>query len=402
MATETINGLVFQAPRAFSGSLAGNYIYTAIYNMIIGQRVFGDNIKGLYNDLVDHFKTEGSMFGDRKLFYATNGIGSQPWTGDGEASNLLALSRNKQVSCQEVVINQYRQIRLTTDQYLSKKAWGDEGTFSKFNSILMQWIGDTKRIFESKLMNVHVGTVTGSATVNSVSVTFESGATAKADKEAQNRLNAQAIAVKIADLFDEMKDASTDYNDYGYLRSYNPEDLYIVYNAKYANEITKVDLPSLFHKDGLEPSYATKLPAKYFGRAVDETSDFGSGKVIKADGTVDYTKGDVRLKVEYTSGNPDTPASYVHLYPGDKLPATATIGCTGITSPTFSKDEVYVVDAAIICKIMHKESIPFMSAFETSTEFFNPRSLTQNHYLTWGYSELTYLKNYPMIKVVKA
>ena len=40
-----------------------------------------------------------------------------------------------------------------------------------------------------------------------------------------------------------------------------------------------------------------------------------------------------------------------------------------------------------------------MSAFETGTTFFNPRSLTENHYLTFGHNTLKYLKNYPFITV---
>ena len=38
-----------------------------------------------------------------------------------------------------------------------------------------------------------------------------------------------------------------------------------------------------------------------------------------------------------------------------------------------------------------------MTAFETGTEFFNPRSLTETHYLIWGYNNLEHLKNYPFI-----
>lgn len=38
------------------------------------------------------------------------------------------------------------------------------------------------------------------------------------------------------------------------------------------------------------------------------------------------------------------------------------------------------------------------------TSFFNAKSLTENHYLTFGHNTLEYLKNYPMItvRVVKA
>ena len=56
----------------------------------------------------------------------------------------------------------------------------------------------------------------------------------------------------------------------------------------------------------------------------------------------------------------------------------------------------YKENDAIICKVVTKLP-PYMSAFETGTSFFNPRSLTENHYLTFGYSYPEYLKNYPIV-----
>ena len=40
-----------------------------------------------------------------------------------------------------------------------------------------------------------------------------------------------------------------------------------------------------------------------------------------------------------------------------------------------------------------------MSAFEVGTSFFNPKSLTENHYLTFGHNTIEYLKAYPMVTV---
>ena len=51
----------------------------------------------------------------------------------------------------------------------------------------------------------------------------------------------------------------------------------------------------------------------------------------------------------------------------------------------------------IAFKVIHKQSVPYMSAFEVGTSFFNPRSLTENHYLTFGYNTLEYLKDKPFI-----
>lgn len=59
--------------------------------------------------------------------------------------------------------------------------------------------------------------------------------------------------------------------------------------------------------------------------------------------------------------------------------------------------ECYRVDDTIAFKVIHKNSIPYMSAFEVGTSFFNPKSLTTNHYLTFGHNTLEHLANYPMI-----
>jgi hypothetical protein len=77
----------------------------------------------------------------------------------------------------------------------------------------------------------------------------------------------------------------------------------------------------------------------------------------------------------------------IHIFPGDLLPnATA-----------YEANETYTEDGDIICKLVHRNSFKFMSAFEVGTSFFNPRSLTENHYLTWGYSKPEYLANYPVV-----
>jgi hypothetical protein len=83
-----------------------------------------------------------------------------------------------------------------------------------------------------------------------------------------------------------------------------------------------------------------------------------------------------------------------HVFPGDLLP-----GNTG-----YNANETYTEDTTVVFKVYHKNSIPFMTAFETGTEFFNPRALTSTHYLIWGYNGLEHLKNYPFItaKAVQA
>ena len=150
----------------------------------------------------------------------------------------------------------------------------------------------------------------------------------------------------------------------------------------------KKRVPTIFHNDGLVAKLTDyKLPSRYFGRAVAE-SDIGSGKIIGTDGAYDSTKGTLRAAAEFDYND-------VHYFPGDALATSGTyVAVVGGLDAT----QVYIEDGDIVCKICTKLP-PYMSAFEVGTSFFNAKSLTENHYLTFGHNTLAYLKNYPFITV---
>lgn len=354
---------------SFNGQLRSNEIFSALYNMIISQQVFADNIAGTNSQLVDASRVDGGLYGDTKLFYATDALKSAPWGNDAEATNLLQTHRPPAPEVQAIVLDKFRQISLTVDNYLSKRAWGEEGAFSSFNSVMQGWIGDTKKVYDATTFNAYVGTAASTEGNQNVSITAPEGATA----EETNRLEAQAIAETIANILVDLKDVSRDYNDYGFLRSYNTEDIVIVWNSKWLNKIKKFDLPTMFHNEGLIDKFGEYvLPARYFGsvNGTASTDEFAVG---------------MRSLVEQDIGN-------AHYFAGDEITTLdAADPLTGI--PTYTPDD------SIVCKIMHKRSVPFMSAFEVGTSFFNPKALNENHYLTWGHNTLEYLKNYPMITV---
>lgn len=369
----------------FNGQLNSNEIFSALFNMIISQQVFADNIKGTYSALVDKARVDGSLYGDTKLFYATDALKSVEWLNDAEAANLLSLDRPAAPAVQKIVLDKFRQIRLTVDEYLSKRAWGTEGAFAGFTSVMKQWIRDTKRIYDSTLYNAYVGTTATSTGKQTETITLSSG----------DNLGLK-VAEKLANIMTELKDVSRDYNDYGYIRSYDESDLMVVWNSKVYNEIKKIDMPVIFHTEGLLNEFDQEvLPARYFGRVLTSADTATNG--IIASGAVVANKG-VRSRVEkdYTVSN----VNY-HVFPGDLIVAGATVGGT---NAQFDYDETYVEDGTIAFKVMHKRSAPYMSAFEVGTSFFNPRSLTTNHYLTFGHNTIEYLKNYPFItvKVVKS
>ena len=117
-------------------TLNPNEIFASIANMIISQEVFADNL-GKHQTLVDSARVDGGLFGDKKLYYATDVLESHPWGADSEAANLLALDRPADPEVQDITLDVFRQIRLTVDNYLSKRAWSTEGAFSSFQSVML-------------------------------------------------------------------------------------------------------------------------------------------------------------------------------------------------------------------------------------------------------------------------
>lgn len=345
----------------FIGQLNPNEIFSALYNMIISQHVFADNIKGTYSELVDMSRVDGTLYGDTKLYYATDVLKSVPWNNDVEAQNLLALHRPQAPSCQAITLDVFRQISLTVDDYLSKRAWSDENSFGQFNSVMLSWIRETKRIYDSTTYNAFIGTNETDEGLQKKTITPISG---------QN--DALTMAEALATLLVEMKDVSRDFNDYGYLRSYEESDLIVVWNSKHYNQLKKIDMPVIFHNEGLLSEFTQKvLPARYFGTLVGESGTI----TIPAEGIQTYR---TTKEIEVDG---------IHLFPGDEIPEGVIV----------NQADTYMEDSTIAFKVIHKNSVPYMSAFEVATSFFNPKSLTTNHYLTFGHNTLEHLANYPMI-----
>lgn len=368
----------------YNGQLNHNEIFAFIYNMIISQQVFSDNIKDTKSTLANMSRVDGSLYGDTKLYYATDVIGSVEWTNDAEAQNLLKLHRPENPECQAITIDKFRMIPLTVDNYLSKRAFATESAFSDFTSVMLGWIRETKKIYDATLFNTFVGTneTNIGKQITNISLPAEPDSVDDYNTESYNRIVAQTIAKDFADLIVDLEDVSRDYNDYGNLRSYSSDDFVYVWNAEWVNKITKMDVPTIFHKDGLIDKFAQHtLPARYFG-SVNTSSGTTSGANITIRSLIEKDYNTV-------APNEDGYDAKKHVFPGDLLPANTA----------YEAYETYGEDPSVICKIYHKRSIPFMTAFETGTSFFNPRSLTETHYLIWGYNTLEHLQNYPFITV---
>lgn len=350
-------------PVNFSGTLTSNEIYSSLFNMIISQEVFADRLEST-GALVDKARVDGSLYGDSKLYYAADILQTHDWGGDTEAANLLALDRAPDPNCQIIQLDEFRQIRLTLDDYLSKRAWSSEGAFGQFNAVLEAMIGKTKEIYDETIYNVFLGITKATTGLQSQTITLTS-------LTAEER--AKAIAEKVANILEALKKPSRLYNDLAQMTKFAPESVEIVWNSKYVNEIRKVDTPAIFHRDGLVDKFAKNvLHEDYFG-AINSSSGTGDGTTIFAAEEGDYGS---------------TP---VHLIAGEVLP----------NGTAYAANKTYTKDSKVICKILVKWP-PYMSAFQVGTDFYNPRSLTRNRYLTWGHNTLDYLAAYPFITLSEA
>lgn len=230
-------------------------------------------------------------------------------------------------------------------------------------------MGETKKVYDGTLYNAFIGTAVSPQVTQNISVDVTTATTGLSGIEA-DKVEAMVIAQALANLFVETGDYSRDFNDYGFLRSYSKDGIKVIWNSTIVNKIRKIDLPTIFHKDGLIDKFEEEiLPARYFG-TINAAATAGNGSTI-------------RSLIEQEIGSN-------HYFAGDLIK-------TGDTAPAGTS---YTVNSSVICKVLVKLP-PYMSAFEVGTSFFNPKSLTENHYLTFGHNTLEYLKNYPMITVSK-
>ena len=352
-------------------TLNTNEIYAAMHNQIISVMGFGDNIKGTFGELASKAKVDGSMLGDTKVYRAADVLASNAWGNDAEAENLLKTYRNKNIQEQTITLDTFRQICLTTDEYMSKRAWSEEGAFSSFNGILKSLMGETKKIYDATTYNCYIGTAETAVGSQTITIDVTTAVGDKTGEEAA-RLKAGAIGEGIAKLITDLKDATRDYNDYGYMRSYDVDnDLMFIFNSDLLAEIQKRDLPTVFHKDFIDKLGQYALPAKYFG-TVNTVQKTGDG-TVRALEEMTLTKG----------------SETKHVFGGELIP-------TGFTVEAYKS---YTPNAKILCKVIHNKSVPVMSSFSVGSSFYNPKALLETNYLTWGHNTLEYLKNYPFITV---
>lgn len=380
----------------FKGTLGQNkvlfsQITGALYNMIINQQVETRTIGKGMASLIDEATRDVGLYGDRILKYFTDMLRVYDYEPDGtDQLNVLKTYRPAPPICQQMVVDTAKFIPLTLDDYLTKQGFADKATFGSFNSVMENWLKNTKKVYLAKEYNVFVGTTVAAGSAQTVSVPLSdlADATTSVEAEAMSRRNAQAIAEAVANTMVAMtEDASRDYNDLGIEACYDKEDLLMVWNAEELNKITLVDLPTMYNDNeilGALKQNIRRLPAKYFGQVENPTGT----NDVKANGTRNF-----RFMHQTVVGGKVYQA-------GDIIP-TGTKLYTGATQ---TLEIPYYDELAhpVLVKIIHKDAAPVLAGFETTTEFWNPSNLSRNDYLHFLYNSFDRFTGYPWVSVLPA
>lgn len=341
----------------FSGTLNVNSAYNALFNAYRLITTIGDNLEGLETTLADRYKVSAGQYEDKLVYTFVDVLKSRVW--DPTDANVLQPEDPAPISQQEIVVNKKRQIGLGVPaNFLTRQAWANAGNFDTFQSVVEAQVGNTRRLYDQRLVNTYIGTTKATTGSQAQTVTLT------------GTNDGLTIAEAIANIEVELKDSSRDYNDKGYMVATEKGSFDIIFNSKFANKIKNVDLPTIFHKDGLF-DFKDVLPARYFG-----TPNTSSKTTADAN---------TRALEECTIAG-------IHYFPGDKIASGASL--TGVKS--------YQEDANVICKIIHKDAVKYASAIETETEYFNPKNHHSNRYLTWMYGEPDRLAVRPFVTLSKA
>lgn len=361
----------------FTGSLKANEVFASLYNQIISIQVFDTGID-LDGELYDTRKVDGTLYGDTKLYISTDVLKSYGWSHDVNAGyNLLTQKRPPAPVEQSVSINVFRQIPITVDDYLTKRAFESEGSFVMLNGVLLSWLGKTKEVYEhtTYLANILVTAKAKATAFKTITLTLPSGIAGYDGLKWQ----AQELFKQIDDIGKELKEPSRSYNDVGFLRNYKLEDFDIVVPLGVLGNVDKHTIPFLFNED--KKPAIKEVHWKYFG-------------AIK--GTAYTALGTERslIETDYTVSSVVT-----HVFPGDLIPVGASVPKDVSYAPDYATKPT--IQDGLEIFLIHKADFPIMSAFTVGTSFFNGQTLTTNQYLTFGHNDLgaSHIGEFPLLKL---
>ena len=356
----------------FNGRLNANTVYSMLFNAYRLITTIGDNLEGIDDSLAKRFKVDGGEYEDQLVWTYVDILKS--YVFDPDDTNVLEPGERVTPAQQVLKVDKVRQIALyVPTNFLTRQAFMNPSYYDTFQSVVEKQVGETRKVYDQRLIDTYIGTTETVVGLQTQTVDLPN---VEGDEEATNRLQATAIAEKIANIYVDMKDSTRDFNDLGYLVSTPKSKTFVVWNSKFYNKILKVDLPTIYNKEGLL-SEGEVLPARYFG-TVNTTG-----------ATLGTTNTTVRslIETDYTVDSKTT-----HVFPGDLLPAKAV----------YTANTTYTENPKVICKIITNDAVKYLSAIETESEFWNPKNHSRNKYLTFMYGDPDRLVIRPFVTLKQA
>lgn len=389
-------------------TLTSNEIFSSFANVIVAIQPITGRAEGVNNLSEKYLKSTG-LLGNRWVTrdanpsWVTVGQFRKGYTGaygggkSGYSTDLLTKHFTPDPFEGTYTINQVRQIRLTLETLISGRAWMEEGSLADFNSMLHSFIGKAKKMYLDTLTKAFIGTqiaptildtagnsysavsfagqlVTVTAGVMSITLPVASDPTDLVEVEAQNRMAAQLIGKKFADLEAEISDYN-EYNPLGYTDSYSLSDFDIYWNPTYANTITYIDLPTIYHKDGIVAP-KNMLHSKYFMKDLNLTAH-------------------TTVAGEYTAA----PGLYAGVYLRGGV--ALTIGTVITAADIASGSKTGKIDTKVICKLVHKDAVIGLANIDKMNEFYNAADQDNTFFSTFGYG-LHLQPNFPVFVIKEA
>ena len=357
--------------------LNANTCYSSLFNFIRLVGVLGAKLE-IDDSNANRYRMEGGRYEDTLQWISCDVLTSKVF--DPTDMNILSPEQSVVPAYKTITVDQARQIGLYTPTYfLSSQAFQSANYFDEFTALAQSMIQKTKKLYDQRLVDVYLGTTVSAVGKQSQTVTL-SGSDAQADT--------LAIAEKVSNILFDMADTTRSYNDRQYMSAFGKDAVDIFWNTSYYSKMMKVGLPVTFNKDGVLEN-GKVLPARYFGTPIT-TSNYSSysaatptaGKPIDSDdGTYvpgsNNANGTLRALAEQDI---TVSGTTTHVFPGDELPAGAVVyASSAVQIPC------YIEDAKVICKIIGKDAVKFISAIEVSTEFYNPKNHSRQNWLTYMY-----------------
>lgn len=346
-------------------TLNTNEVFSTIYNQIISIQVFPTGIADLTGPYAKR-KVDGTLYGDTKVYRSSDVYQTYGWSHSDSTYNLLTQKRPPNPKKDTITIDTFRQIPVTVDEYLSKRAYEAEGSFAQMNGTFLAWLPKTKEVYEhtTYTANMIVSAQAGATAFSTLDLSADASGETLTGYDLL-KWRAQEFFRVLEDNMKELEEPSRTYNDHSFLRTYKLSDFDIIVPLGVMSSIRKHDIPYLFNPDN-KPNIV-EVNWKYFGAIND------SGGTTTASNTT------VRALIEKEYGG-------TNYLPGDLLPnstaydADETYTCSYTARPT--------INSAFTSLMIHKNDYPIMSAFSVGTSFFNAKTLATNHYLTFGHNDV--------------